>query len=107
MDLLVKAMLDSNIVKECLAILRLEAIRAIYPDLQLEGSADDEAELVNNLNSKPWFEQNQIDLARISAHVFQNQYLQDLPPEFPVFKGRNSLLGGFVSQSDLEKLTVN
>lgn len=101
-DLFFKAILDSNVVRECLATLRLEGIRALYPELVLDEATGDEAVLINNLNTKEWFDQNHIDLVKLSSHIFQNKYVQNLPPDFPLFKGRNSLLSAFVLQSDLE-----
>lgn len=102
-DLFFRAILDSGVLRDCLAILRLEAIRKLYPDLIRDETIENEDTLISDLNNKEWFEQNHINLAKISEHIFQNRYLQDLPPEFPLFKGRNSLLSVFISQLDLEK----
>jgi len=101
-DLFFKAILDSNILKECLAILRLEAIRNVYPEAAPDETAQPEAELIENLNTKEWFEERHFDLAKISNNIFENKYFQNLPPDFPLFKGRNSLLGVFIRQSDIE-----
>lgn len=103
-DVFFQAILQSNIIKISLATLRLEAIVELYPDANLDIESQDENELVENLNSREWFKNNSLDTTKISQQIYANEYLQELPPDFPLFIGRNSfILRPLVTQEDFEK----
>jgi hypothetical protein len=107
-DLFYKSILYAGIVDDCLAILRLNAIAELYPELlpSIESIAEDA--LIANLKSKDWFSENNIDGRKVANSICDNKYLQELPPEFPIFGERNSLLTGFlVSQESFKSYYMN
>ncbi len=97
-DLIFKAIIDSNVIRYCLATLRLEAIAELYPDLDLDDY--DEKELVDALNTEAWLAENSLDHNQILKHIYKNEYLQDLPPSFPIYKNRWVIDRHFVTQDD-------
>ena len=101
-DLLFSSLLKSQIIDNCLATLRLEAINNIYPDFDLFSNNSDELNLVHNLNSESWYEEHKFDYSQISEYIYQNEYLQSLPKDFPLFTGRNTFLKKFITRYDFE-----
>ena len=99
-DLLFDSMMRSGIVKTSLAILRAEAISKLHRKFDLSSETKDDLAFVSNLNNEEWFNRHKLNLAEISEQILQNKYLQDLPQEFPLFQGRGTLLGHFVSEGD-------
>jgi hypothetical protein len=106
-DLLFQAILRADIIPACLSMLRIDAISELYKTFNIQDAANDEDIFISDLNSKEWFLQNNFDLGQITEHIFRNKYLQDLPPYFPLFEGRSSLIKTFVTQSDFEKYYQN
>ncbi len=101
-DACYNALLASNVISSCCAILRLNAIAELYPDQRIVDAYSDEQQLVEDLCNEEWFLSRQLDLAEIGRHIHANRFLQDLPPDFPLFKeaSANSLFGSFVTQQD-------
>ncbi len=95
-DVIFESILRSNAVDNSLAILLVEAIGKVYPDVRLD---DDEGLLLTHLFSSAWYAENQMDLRKLTDSVFANEFLQDLPSEFPLFLGRRSLLRELVSSA--------
>ncbi len=102
-DLLFQALLSSQVIENCLASLRLEAIGQLYPDQNLDMELADEKLLVNHLNSENWFGEHNFDIVKIVRTVFKNEYLQDIPNDFPLFQERNSLIPKLVSSIDFKQ----
>ena len=102
-DIFFQSILSANIIKECLAILRLEAVTELYDDFDPDTEAEDENTLIDILTTKSWFEEHNYDVRTISNQLLQNKYLQDLPTDFTLFAERQSLLKPFVSQTDFEE----
>ena len=102
-DCLFRAILDANLIRDSIAILRLNAIRqlGIGPGL---AEKDDDAQLVECVSSEKWLNEAGIDLASVAKNVRGNQFLQGLPPEFPLFQevASNSLFVSLVSQADFK-----
>jgi hypothetical protein len=102
-DCLFRAILAGNLIRDSIAILRLNAIRELGDTPALVEAGDDE-QLVECVSSQEWFTEVGIDLAAVASTVRRNSFLQDLPPSFPLFqetKG-NSLFVSLVSQADFE-----
>lgn len=107
-DAMFAAITRSDIVKISLAMLRLEAIMGLYPNVDFGVDWQDESTAISSLNSREWFEKHSIDLAKISGRILESKYLQDLPSHFPLFRGRGGLFSPpFVSQSDFEQYYVD
>jgi hypothetical protein len=103
-DLIFSAILRENIVRDCLAILRLEAINELGSANDLP---EDEEEIKINLNDREWFKAQSIEIDKVNERVLKNDFLQTLPPRFPLFRGRNSLLTHFITQFDFEDYYLN
>ena len=106
-DVFFQSILRLGIIKECLAILRLEAITKLYPDFDLSEYLQDENSLVANLTSSDWFEQQHLEISKISEFILQNKHLQSVPAHFPLFTGRELFYSHFVSQVDFENYYRN
>jgi hypothetical protein len=83
-DQIYSAIYHLGIIEDCLAILRLEAVSALYPHADLQ--------------SPDWYKSKEFDLLSISDHISRNEFLQELPPNFPLLKGRSSLIKPFITQ---------
>jgi len=88
-DLIFESIVRSNLLDISVAILLIDAIREVYPNIELD---DDEDLLIENLSSRAWYSTKEMDLSRLFTSIYANEFLQDLPPEFPLFLGRGSLL---------------
>jgi hypothetical protein len=99
-DCLFLAILDANLIRDSIAILRLNAIRQLGGYAGLAEKND--AELVECVSSEKWLNEAGIDLAAVATTVRRNQFLQDLPPDFPLFQEAtaNSLFVSLVTQAD-------
>ncbi|NMC63206.1 MAG: hypothetical protein GYA55_08550, partial [SAR324 cluster bacterium] len=103
LDLFFKSILASNVIKNSLATLRLDAIQTMYPNLLEELESLDEETISNGLNDAKWMQDKGIDINAVQESIFRNRHLQDLGPDFPLFVGRYGLLKPFVTQKDFEE----
>lgn len=97
-DLLYDAISQSNIIETCLALLRIEAIESEYPDIDI--SNDDEAGLVEHLNSESWLKDKGIDPSKLISPISKNVYLQKLPADFPLLRSHCSIFHSFITAND-------
>lgn len=102
-DLLVRSMIHGDIIKSSLASLRLSALDALHHDALERTSLPDDQALVQLMNSREWFESNHFDLAQVNEYIFQNKHLQGFPSDFPLFRGRNSLIPPLATQEDFQR----
>ncbi len=93
-DLLFDAICQTGIIKTCLASLRLAAIEAEYPDVEIPDN--DEEGLVANLNSEEWLTERGIDLSKLTRAIGNNPFLQSLPAGLPFPSRQASLFPPFV-----------
>jgi len=98
-DILFNSIAKSDIIKNCLAILRLEATKKLYQNAEEIIQHTDDEKLVNDLNTEEWFEKNGFDILAISEEIWGNEFLQQLPPEFPLFQGRRAFMKPFITSS--------
>lgn len=99
-DSIYDAILKSEIISVCLATCRLEAINKLYPDFNFRQFS--EIELVQNLNDLQWFESNSISSSSVHSELLSTIHFQDLPSDFPIFRGRNTFYPSFITQKDFE-----
>jgi hypothetical protein len=97
-ELMFQAILRSNVIDACLAILRIEAINTLYPGTL--NPEEDETLLIQSVNDIEWYKTHKINYMRVLDLMSKNKYLQNLPPNFPLFWGRNSLFAELTSKSD-------
>lgn len=103
-DLIFQSIISSNIINDCAAILRLNSILDEYPDILEESDFEDEEILLGNLNDEEWFKDKKINLSVIRESIVKNEFLQQLPQEFPLFNEikRNHLFPKMVRSEDFE-----
>lgn len=87
-DLLFDAILRSNIINNCLAILRAEAFLKLVPNPNLDEFPDEES-FAKAFNSKELFEKHNVDLKKLNAIILENEYLKELPQDFPLYATRS------------------
>lgn len=85
-DLLILSIFRSNVIEECLTILRLEAILALNPKLNAKKLFTSEDDIKNKISSAEWYKTNNINFREVSQQIRNNQYLQHLPADFPINK---------------------
>ncbi len=100
-DLIFEAILKSNVIESCLAILRIQSINQLYPNRQLFENMNEE-EMISKLSEIEWYKQNQIDYNDIANAILLNPFLQGLPADFPLYRERNRLFLNMTMQKDFE-----
>jgi len=106
-DILYQSIVKSGAIRSSLAALRLEAIRKLYPNIDqiIEHFSDEK--LLSDLDSEEWFSQNNFDIKAISEEIYKNDFLQQLPDDFPLFRGRNSWIKPFITAKDFTEHYFN
>jgi hypothetical protein len=103
-DLIFESILDSNIIKISLAIIRLDVlIETNHKDLLLSYSFN---ELIENLNSENWFSTKNIDIYDLNNRIKSNKFLKNLPSDFPIYI-RQAFFGNLSTQNTFEKFYGN
>ena len=102
-DVIFNSLLKLDIINYCLASIKLQTLLNIEGDFKIDPELlKDENNVVSMLNSKKWFADNNIDLNKILKSVYSKPEFQDLPPDFPLFKGKSSLFSAMATQEDFE-----
>ncbi len=83
-DLLVSSVFRSNIIEECLTILRLESVVSLDPKFNVKKSFSDEEDIKKKVNSAQWYKEQKIDFREVTRQIMTNSYLQGLPVDFPM-----------------------
>ena len=106
-DIVFNSIVKSDIIKNCLAILRLEAMKKLYAkaDEIIQHISDEK--IVNDLNTEEWFTKNGFDILAISDEIYKSEFLQQLPSDFPLFHGRSNFMRPFISSSDFTDYYFN
>ncbi|MFT3747222.1 MAG: hypothetical protein QM768_02860 [Agriterribacter sp.] len=90
-DLMFEGILSLHYINYCLAVLRLEAIISARPDFKIEDAFSNDEELVAKLNSREWFEDENIEIAPLTSSIyFSNQHISKTSPDFPLVKDKKS-----------------
>ena len=94
-DLIFEAIIEKGIIPYSLASLRLEAISQLYPDLKLNFAS--EADSIEKMNDINWFRENNVEIAAITKHFYQNDYLNKIETGFPLNRDRNTFFSTFIT----------
>jgi hypothetical protein len=89
-DRIFEAILSYRILDYALSVLRIRAIEELYPNFRIKELPEDDA-VLDALSSKEWYQTHKLDLRSIENRIVKNDYLQELPPEFPLFINRGTL----------------
>ncbi len=101
-DLLFESILSSGIIKISLALLRLDAILELYPNVSVEDAFTDEEDAYEKLNSRPWFDKNDIELGTLTRKIWENKYIHNLPPGFPLCQNPHSFSHNLYDQKNFQ-----
>lgn len=94
-DLLFEAIYSSGIIASSLASMRLDAIAQVYPKLIIDDY--DEQELISFLNSEEWYKKQGLDSRKLMDIIWENDFLQKMPDDFPLLSSRHKLFDSFIS----------
>ena len=83
-DLLVHSIFRSNIVEECLTILRVEAILSLNPKMNAKKVFANEEDIKEKVNSVEWYKSQNINFREVTQQIMGNVHLQNLPATFPL-----------------------
>ena len=99
-ELIFSSILQSKIIDISLALLRIDAATAIYPDINLATNFDNEAKLIDGLNSEKKLKELGIEPSRLTDRISENEYFQALPPDFPLAANRRTFFKPFVTEKE-------
>ncbi|MBP9888596.1 MAG: hypothetical protein KBF93_20045 [Leptospiraceae bacterium] len=82
-DLIFESILESDIIKVSLAIIRLDVLakkglHKIFSGKKFE-------DIIEDLNSSKWFQEQKIDFHELNKGIRANSYISAMPTEFPLF----------------------
>lgn len=106
-DVIFGHLLKTEIIAVALATLRLEALLKIDINYQELIKDLDDTALVNTLNDESWYKEHKIDINILSKTIFENEYLNSIPADFPLCVGNNYIFPLLVTQSDFENYYKN
>lgn len=107
-DLLFESICNSNILNQCLATLRLEAIIEKFPDKNIQALLKDESEAVKSLNDIQWFKEHNIEIPQLTMDIFRKTELLQLPNTFPLNRDKHNFYGTrIVAASDIRDYYYN
>ena len=98
-DLIFDTIIERGLINYSLASLRLEAINTLYPKVQTDNFKN-EQELVEKLNDINWYRENNIEIASITKHFYQNSELTKISPGFPLERDKTGYYLSFVTNED-------
>jgi len=92
-DLFFNGLIKFDILKKCIAILRLNALSVLNNDmLEKELSDLDEDAIFEKLNDIDWLKEKKINLKDLTNKIFENEYLQKLSSTFPLLMEKKSFV---------------
>jgi hypothetical protein len=98
-DILMSYIFQSTILDDALASLRLDAILSLEKDFSIEANFTGENDLREKLNSLDWYSQTRRDFRQVNQQVLSNSFLQNLPPDFPLYYSNGPLFPKITTQS--------
>lgn len=94
-DLVFGSLYSSGIIATSLASLRMDAIAEAYPNFEIK--EENEQKLIESLNSEEWFNKQGIESSKLMDVIYNNEFLQKIPNDFPLLTSRNHLFSPFVT----------
>lgn len=83
-DLFANSIFQSGIITDALTSLRLEAIIALHQDFDIDRYFSDDRTIKESINQLEWYTENNISFRDVSRQIMSSDYLQKLPPDFPL-----------------------
>lgn len=107
-DIFFKAILDTNIIKDTLAIIRLEAILRISDNKEFLNNLGDDKSIIELMNDDNWFKEDlqkicNISKTQVTKEIFNNPYLKETAESFPLKREVKLFLIPITTQNDFEK----
>jgi len=101
-ELIFASILQSGFINVCLASLRLDAAKELYPEIDLTSDYEDEENFISNLNNTAWLREKGFDLKKLSQKIYENNFLQHLPANFPMIPTLSLFERVAVTENDFE-----
>ena len=96
-ELIFLTILQSKILEDCLASLRMDAASEVFPDIDLAADFTNERELIACLNSEKQLKQKGIEPSQLMDKIERNDFIRALPAAFPISACRKTLFKPFVT----------
>lgn len=100
-DLIFEEIINKNIIKYCLASLRIEAIVEL-DKIKLDFANDfkDNADMISKLNDPLFFGEKKIGIAAITNTFYKKSEFGKISPSFPLAKDRNNFFGTHITRQE-------
>ncbi|QPC83661.1 hypothetical protein G4Y79_04570 [Phototrophicus methaneseepsis] len=105
-ELFVDELFDSHIIADALVALRLSAILAIDETFDADQHFTTDDDYRDKLSQMEWYRDNRLDYRHINHRILSNEYIQSLPPDFPLFQD-NRLFGRVSNESTFRDYFVS
>jgi hypothetical protein len=103
-DLIFDSIYKNNLIKNCLATLRLDSIMETQQNSSITSEFKDDEELIDKLNSASWFKDKEIDIPALASKIFSKTEFSKISRDFPLVKDKNKFYGyNIVTQEDFKK----
>jgi len=89
-DLLFNSILESGIIKYCLASMRLSALLELNKNFDVEAEFDSEDDIIAKLNNGDWYRKKSIKISDLSKIMFENEHLGKFSQGFPLTKDKSN-----------------
>jgi hypothetical protein len=106
-DLIFTSFINLGIIKICLATIRLEALKQLKGSPFISQKLKTDDEIIENLNSEEWMVKNKILEADLIQVYRENNYLKNLPNDFPLSTVQNNLYEPVITEKDFKDYYLN
>lgn len=101
LDLIFEEIINKNIIKYCLASLRIEAIVELNQgEIDVDNDFIDNADMILKLNNPKFFGDKNIDISSMTNEFYKKFEFRKLSPSFPLFKDRNNFFGTQITRQE-------
>lgn len=102
-DYFFNSIIKSNVINECLAVLRYEAISKLgWKDLKIDKHFSSDDDIITKLTDDEWFKNNIPYYKReVAEEIIKLPQLSSLPSDFPLLKDL-TILSKLINQTDFE-----
>ena len=103
-DILFDGLIENNIIRDSLVMLRLEAIGALHPEFNFEDEFSSEEDVLEKLNNVNWYREKDVSIHQVTTKIMGNEYWNSVKREFPLRLDKNRFqYTGIIQQDDFVK----
>lgn len=100
-DLIFEEIINKNIIKYCLASLRIEAIVELGKiELNFDKDFEDNADMISKLNSHQFFGDKKIEISSMTNSFYNKPEFKKISSSFPLGKDRNKFFGTHITTQE-------